>query len=200
MRLRRVRQGRVVCHDPQLAVLALVEDPCLVHRGDLARLVGEDDVPHRDGDVAFPENCAIYDFHLAPALDPEACVFWEVLVTAHKVCQCAFACGAEGLGRDGERGLEEHWPVVVPVGPVDDLRRQGLGRFEALLLVGLGDVHQGVPPSLLGIQHLLLRDIGAQPLREDQRPVQRRKHQQQHPRDGNLGGGRGAHGDCRVER
>mmetsp|Transcript_21355 Transcript_21355/g.48782 ORF Transcript_21355/g.48782 Transcript_21355/m.48782 type:complete len:231 (+) Transcript_21355:28-720(+) len=187
--LQREGQRRVVRNDPQLAVLALEEGPSLVHLGDSAGLVGYEDVSHRNGHVAFNENSAVDDFHLAPTLERKTLVAREGWVVAHKVGQGAFTRGAEGLVPASERGLEEHRPIIVPVGRVYHIPRQSLGRCQAMVLVGQGYAHQGVPPSLLGSQHFLLRDPGAQ-LDARIRPglIHHCEEQQRSCQDGNPGG------------
>merc|ERR1719222_1115210 len=89
-------------------------------------------------------------------------VIREGLVVAYEIGQRALFRGAEGQLAARERGLEEHRPVVVPVGAVYDRLRQFLGRCQALVLVGLGDADQGVPPSRLGSQYFFRRDLRAQ--------------------------------------
>merc|ERR1719346_670197 len=97
-------------------------------------------------------------FVTAPTLDSETMVIWVHLVATYKIRQCASFRRAEGLLPASHRRFEEHCPVFVSVGDVDDCFRQCLCRFEALLLVLLGDRDQGVSPKLLGSPYFAVRN------------------------------------------
>merc|ERR1719188_2424997 len=156
--LRAVRQRRVVQDDHHAAVGSFEVAESLVHRGDGAVLVGEVDVALCDANVALLPEGTVDELHLTPTLDSETRVFWVLRIATYKIGQCTFARRAEGLAPTSQRRLEEHWPVFVSIGGVDDLSRQRLRGFEALSLVGLGDADQGVPPTLLGSQYFCVRD------------------------------------------
>merc|ERR1711879_663736 len=88
-RLRLERERRMVRDDPQLAVPALEEDPCLVDLGDGAGLVGQKNIPRCDGDVSLPEDGTVDDLHLAPALQRKSTVVGVGTIATDKVGQRA---------------------------------------------------------------------------------------------------------------
>lgn len=85
-------------NNSQITIVVLQELPCFINDCHFAIFIGDDHIPHGRGRIAGNENPCILNVNLAPAIQSESFVVGEVGITAHKIGQRAFPCGAEGLG------------------------------------------------------------------------------------------------------
>ena len=148
----------MVQHNTQVASIIELVSPGLVDRGNGS--VGIGDVNFADclGGLATDKDRGILDLYICPAFEGEACVGRKTRIIANEVGKSAFGSRAEGLGLDGQCGLEQDGSQNIAVGSLDHGFGRGLRLLDATLLVIGRNLNQSLTPCDLGGFDLRLRD------------------------------------------
>jgi len=188
-------------NDPHRAIALTHEPPGFIHRGHLARCIGEAHIAHGGGVAATELDHMVANLTTAPGLDGKPLVLGEGRIATHEIGDGSSPGGPERLSTGGKRGLEGHRPVLIGIGLIDHRFRRDLGLGIPARAVGGTDVEQPLAPAPLGRHHLSLRDVAVEHLHgwcRLERPGQPHQQHRQPPHQTTTGHRDGADRDLTM--